>query len=454
MTEAARVRAADGDRRPLTAAFGIALRESSVRAGATRALLLPMTSAAALYTAHLELDALGASRFGVLTLLLAITLLLPFADLGVGAAVTNAVAVDSLPEARRVVAASLRLLAVASTAVVAIAAGLTASGLWSSLTGASAQEAPALGRDMFLVMALFALGLPLAVGGRILLAVDRYPLFLLFQACVPFITLGVVVSYRNSTAMTPFLLAPFAAQAAASLAGFTVACRHLRLGPLLLRKLVLTRSRRTARRIRAAAGPMLLVTIGLPLALQTDRLVLSHVSTRHALAQYAIVAILFVPSWSIISSAGLTLWPKFATAKAAISGKPVVAYRRAFMAFTAAGCVGAAAFLGFGPILTKAWAGSAGGGPLLWSAFAFLLAVQASHLPGGMFLTQPSELRFQARCIGLMCALNLPLSVGLASALGASGPVLASAVAVLGLQLVPARRRILRRPPAEVVAQC
>lgn len=390
----------------------------------------------------------------MLALLLAITLLLPFADLGIGAAVTNAVAVDSLPEARRIVAASLRLLAVAAAAVVLIAAGLTATGLWSTLTGASAQEAPALGRDMLLVMALFAAGLPLAVGGRILLAVNRYPLFLLLQGCVPFLTLGVVVWYRDSTAVTPFLLAPFAAQAAASLAAFTVACRQLRLGPRLLRDLVLTRSSRATRRIRAAAGPMLLVTIGLPLALQTDRLVLSHVSNRQALAQYAIVAILFGPSWSVISSAGLTLWPKFASAKAAVNGKPVAAYRRAFIAFTVAGCLGAGVFLGFGPILTKAWAGSTGGGPLLWSAFALLLAVQAAHLPGGMFLTQPSELRFQARCIGLMCALNLPLSVGLAKAIGASGPVLASAVTVLALQLVPARRRILRQSSAEVIAQC
>src|SRR5207244_3949096 len=108
-----------------------ALRNSMIRSGLARAVVLPITSVAALYTARIELGALGTSGFGILTLLLTITLLLPFADLGIGAAVTNAVAAHPARDRQHeVVAASLRLLLVAGVGVVAIAAGLTACNVW------------------------------------------------------------------------------------------------------------------------------------------------------------------------------------------------------------------------------------------------------------------------------------------------------------------------------------
>jgi hypothetical protein len=76
-------------------------------------------------------------------------------------------------------------------------------------------------------------------------------------------------------------------------------------------------------------------------------------------------------------------------------------------------------------------------------AFGGLLFVQAAHLPGAMFLTRPEGLRFQAWCVVGMCLVNVPLSIGLAGALGASGPVIASMVTVLVFQLLTARRLIL-----------
>lgn len=421
------------------------LRETSVRAGITRALLLPVTSAAALCSAHIELGALGRSGFGVLTLLLAITLLLPFADLGIGAAVTNSVA-GRLGSAQheRIIVASLRLLTLAACTLVMVAAVLSATGLWHGIMGVASREVPSLDRDMLLVVALFGLGLPVALGGRILLGLDRYPLFLAIQATVPVMTLGIVYWFRDSRVMTPFLLAPFIAQLLASLGALGIAVRHLRLQPGHLWAPSGGPRSAAHREIRKSAIPMMLITIGLPLALQTDRLVLSHASTRSALSQYAIVAMLYVPAWSVVSSAGMSLWPKFAGMSSDSGTTQVLAYRRAFRVFVLTGGVGAIALVAFGPLVTKEWAGSSGGGLALWGGFALLLLVQASHLPGGMFLTQPAGLRFQALCVTAMCIVNVPLSVALAKAVGSAGPVLASAVTILGLQLITARRRILR----------
>lgn len=417
---------------------------SPLRAGITRAILLPLTGAAALWTAHIEIAALGPRLFGVLALLLAMTLLLPFADLGVGAAVTNAVArANRRGDKHDVVTASFRLLLLVGGAIALVAGMIALAGGWAALTGISSQEAPQLDRDMFLVMLLFGLGLPLSLGGRILLGLDRYPLFLLLQASAAFGTLAIVLWYRDWETMLPFLLAPFVAQTLFMLAAFLVGCRQLGLGgraAAAFRR----RSTHAARvEIRSVAAPMLVITLALPLALQTDRLVLSHVSTRDALTEYAIVAILFAPLWSVLTSAGMTLWPRFAGLRSAAGA--VAEYRKALRMFAVAGAVGAVALALFGPLVAELWAGSTGASTTLWASFGLLMLVQAAHLPAGMFLTEPSGLRFQAVCVLAMSAVNLPLSLALAAAIGAPGPVLASALAVFILQFLPARRRILGR---------
>lgn len=450
MTEATGSQAAQGLSRNGSLARPRRMLSSPVRAGITRAILLPLTGAAALGTAHVELAALGPSLFGVLALLLAMTLLLPFADLGVGAAVTNAVAgANRHGDAHDVVTASFRLLLLVGGAVVAVAGMVALAGGWTALTGISSQEAPRLDRDMFLVMLLFGLGLPFSLGGRILLGLDRYPLFLVLQASAAFVTLAIVLWFRDSETMLPFLLAPFFAQTLFMLAGFFVGCRRLGLGGRA--SAAFRRSTHAARaEIRRVAAPMLVITLALPVALQTDRLVLSHVSTRDALTEYAIVAILFAPLWSVLTSAGMTLWPSFAGLRNATGA--VAAYRKALRRFAAAGAVGAIALAVLGPLVAGLWAGSTGASTALWAAFGLLMLVQAAHLPAGMFLTQPSGLRFQAVCILAMCAVNLPLSLALAAAFGAPGPVLASTFAVFVFQFLPAKRRIGRMQDDAVYA--
>jgi O-antigen/teichoic acid export membrane protein len=245
--------------------------------------------------------------------------------------------------------------------------------------------------------------------------------------------------------MTPFLLAPFVAQNLASFIALATALRLLQWRTPHLRSLFRSVGSNVHREIRHTALPMMLITVGLPVALQTDRLVLSHVSTRTELSHYAIVAMLYVPAWSIISSAGMSLWPKFAGMGRRTDEERVLSYQRAFRVFAFAGGAGGVALVALGPIVTRQWAGSDGGRWTLWCAFGILLWVQAAHLPGGMFLTQPSGLRFQAICVTTMCVVNVPVSVALAQPFGAVGPVLASAITILGFQLLTARRYILRR---------
>ncbi len=424
---------------------------TSLRAGGTRAALLPITSVATLISAHIELRALGASRFGILTLLLTITLLLPFADLGIGAAVTTAMATHARREREELLAASLRVLFAVAVAAIFVAAVLSLFDVWRRLLGLEAGEVPALNRDMLVVVTLFSVGLPLGVGARVLLGLDRFSTSIVVQALIPFLTLAIVYWFRNSHDVTPFLIAPFVGQIAASLITFGIALRLLRFPASALVARLIRSNRRPSGEIRKTAVPMMLITLGLPVALQTDRLVLSHVSTRSSLSQYAVVSMLYVPSWSIISSAGMTLWPRFARLRARGNLDERLSYDRAFRTFAGVGAVSGIGFVLLGPLITRVWAGQFGGSIFLWCAFAALLLVQAAHLPGGMYLTDPVGLRFQAMCVLAMCGVNLPLSVALAQPLGAVGPVVASTVTILCFQLTTARWLILRAGRAEVM---
>lgn len=419
-------------------------RDESVRAGATKALLLPITSVAALVVAHLQIAAVGVVGFGILTLLLTITTLLPFADLGVGAAVTNATSSGGDPNRmEQVVVASFRLLAVTAAVLLICGSALTTLRLWDDITGVRLAEVPNLNRDMFFVVALFCLGIPLGLGARILLGIGRYPLLLVMQASGSLIVLATVFGFRHSRSMTPFLLAPFFAQVMVAAAVMFVALRSIGLRPWALLRFRLARDLGVGREIATTAAPMFFISLALPFALQTDRLVLSHVSGRGQLSDYAIVSMLYLPTWAIISSAGMTLWPRFNMMRGNPGHDGRARYLRALKGFLALGATGAICLAMLGPFVTMLWAGRRGG-TALWLAFAILLIVQAGHLPAAMYLTSSTGLRFQALCVAGMCVANVPLSVWLAANLGAVGPVVASAVTIFCFQLLPGRRFVMR----------
>lgn len=189
--------------------------------------------------------------------------------------------------------------------------------------------------------------------------------------------------------------------------------------------------------ISATAVPMFVVMIGLPLALQSDRIVLSHRVAPAGLSEYSYVAQLYTPIWSVISVAGLALWPHFAAGNLT-AGALRKSWLTGVAVLSAAGVVAAAAFLLLSPFAVQ-WmsAGTARAGWSLLLAFAALLVVQSVHLTTGIMLISPEKLRFQAFCVVALVVANLPLSWVLAGRLGPAGAGLASAITVAVCQLIP-----------------
>ena len=68
-------------------------------------------------------------------------------------------------------------------------------------------------------------------------------------------------------------------------------------------------------RVFDTAWPMLIQMIALPLAMQSNRLILSHVSSVDELATYSLASQMFNPIFSVSIAASMALWPVFARAR-------------------------------------------------------------------------------------------------------------------------------------------
>jgi O-antigen/teichoic acid export membrane protein len=209
---------------------------------------------------------------------------------------------------------------------------------------------------------------------------------------------------------------------------------------------------RAIRGVRAVhiAGPMLVQMVALPIAMQTDRLLLSHLTAGPELAQYNLASQLYGLVLQTIAAAGITLWPIYARAR---SASRIESPLKPTLWFTVGGLsVGLLV-----AVLTPWLTGFISGGKIrldIWltSGFVVFVALQAAKYPVGMYMTDRRGLRFQVLPILIMVPLNLGISWALIGVVGAGGPIIGSAVSVALCQVVPnlwyvqhdlARRRLV-----------
>jgi O-antigen/teichoic acid export membrane protein len=183
------------------------------------------------------------------------------------------------------------------------------------------------------------------------------------------------------------------------------------------------------------AWPMLVQMVALPIAMQTGRLLLSHLGTVEQLAAYNLASQLFGIVLQTVAAAGIALWPVYAAARSAgrIESPAVPT-----LWFLLGGLVLGTGLAVISPLLVDFV--SDGAISLdLWMLVGFVVFVglQAAKYPVGMYMTDKTGLVFQVLPIVLMVPLNLGLSWWFIGTVGAAGPVLGSAVSVALCQLVP-----------------
>ncbi|MTB88010.1 polysaccharide biosynthesis protein [Aeromicrobium senzhongii] len=399
-----------------------------------------MSTGLGIVVTRLLIENYGVDSYAQYMLLVGLIALVPFADLGISASIINTVAGSddprNDPRVRGVLITCLRILAVSMMVILVITAVVTGSGVWESLLGDGLmpETGPAAAAACLVV---FAMTLGIGYGQRILIALGKNHIVVLLGLVQTPIVLTCIITMLllDIDAGGYLAIAAYGGIFVAAAIAMVMASRAL--APMLrlaYRDALRVRSVRGAR-VFDTALPLLVQMIALPIAMQSSRIVLSHVASRDELAQYSLAAQMFLPIVGVAMAAGVSLWPVFARERAANPSSISSPHAMALW-FGVAACVVGAMVAVASPWLAEI----ASGGQIrldaaLVAAFVVLVIVQAAKNPLGNFLTDARGLRFQAIMVTLMMPWNIVASVFLSMSLGAIGPVIASISGVMIFQL-------------------
>ncbi|SDE15532.1 lipopolysaccharide biosynthesis protein [Rhodococcus tukisamuensis] len=412
-------------------------KRALVRGTVYRIVGTPVVAALGLVNTAVIVRETGEAVFGLVSLVATVTLLFPFADLGIGAVVLNASA--SLLGAGRdahevdVIRRAYRVLFVVAAALVLVALAVMAVDGWGSLIGFS--SGPDDRWAITVAVVLFALTIPAGLGVRILIGIDRNQLAtLVLMSSAAFSLMLTLLLYACGVDGIWYALSALGGVLAGHLIGTAAALRLSGLGWSAFAP-VSDSSAHT--RLLEGSLWLFLVGVGLPVGLQTGRILLSHLSTPAELSEYALMAQMYGVGWSVLSTAGMAYWPVFVKRRGAAE-TTVRIWWRLTAAFTAFATIAAVGMTTLAP-----WVASIlSGGRIevsaaLALAFGVLLVAQSMHLPASVLLTRPNEARWQACWIAAMATASLGVGVVVAGPFGAVGVVCAAALGVLAAQVLP-----------------
>jgi O-antigen/teichoic acid export membrane protein len=398
-------------------------------------IAIPLSAALGIVVTRLVIEQYGTASYAQYALLVAIGNLLPFADLGIAASIVNASASARDPRRdellRLTLVSAMRVLSCSAAVVVSLAVLFGVTGSWNAILGEGLT--PGSG-PMAATLCLIVIGVTLLVslGERLLAGLGKYYIYVVISALqTPIVLITLFVSLKLGLDVGGYVaVIAYSATFVISVVALFLANRYVR--PTLSKAFRLALHLRTVRgaRFLDTAWPMLVQMVALPIAMQTDRIVLSHVSSLDDLAEYSLAAQMFTPLVGVVATAGMALWPVFARARAQGVTSEVSPTRMSLLFGVVAGGFVLAVSLAAGVLSELASGGTITLAAGLLLAFSALVILQAVKYPLGMYMTDARGLRYQAYMIVLMLPVNLGLSIALAKAIGPAGPVLGSAVGV------------------------
>jgi O-antigen/teichoic acid export membrane protein len=424
-----------------------------VQTAGLRLLTLPVTAGLSALSAAVAVHYAGERTYGYLSSIAQITFLIPFADLGLGAAVTRAVARMSTgpveyARALGLVHRTIQILTVVGLISAVVVAIVGVFHGWSTLFNAPARLASGVDRTASIALGVFFILLPLATGQRILIGQDRSALLVGLGTIPPAVNL-LFILVGGAAGVEPINLALGTTVASvltvAAYAGFAFLPSLRGIGIRTVISSVPHRSMTGS--VMRAAVPMLFSALGVAAAVQPGRIVLAAAGDASALAAYSLTFQLYLPLYSVIYMASTVLWPRFAVRH----DKRL--WQAANVLFTGLGFAAGVGIVVVGPWLVGVLSdGTIQLNITLVLSFAALLTVQGAHSTQSMLMTSATGLRVQAGFAVLAGVLALIVSVGLTPNLGAAGPALGASCGLLVGLVVPCflySRRILRNRVVE-----
>jgi O-antigen/teichoic acid export membrane protein len=403
---------------------------------------------ATLATSRLVLEHYGIAAFDAFALTLSLILLIPLQDLGMGAAITSSFAERGArdPHSVRTVLTATRVLLLSSLGLAAAAALLAAFGEWPRLLG------PASGSNLLVGIAVcvYAASFLPGLGQSMALGIERNHVIVLIQILWnPLMLVGAAMLVLTNTDGRWLVLVPAVAVLAVNLVTCSYAIRAAQFPWQRVLRALPRRRDFPGARIWSISGPMLMLTLCVPIMLQADRIVLSHVTPKAAVANYTVALQIFAPVSALLAAATRPLWPMWIKARA--RGERGPALGRVVAIF----CLGTAAVCIVLALISDPLGHLIGGhainlGFALPAAAALAITIQGAAMPVAMALRDAKGIRFIGLCTVLALPVNIGLSIVFAQRWGAPGPLLATAVTGVLIQTLPGLYYAYRREAAGV----
>jgi O-antigen/teichoic acid export membrane protein len=402
-----------------------------------RVIGTPVVAALSLINTAVIVRETGEAVYGLVALISTLTLLFPFADLGIGATVLSASAQltgpGRDPAAVDVIRRAYHVLCSVAAVIVVAALGVMAVNGWAYLVGFA--SGPSDRWAITVAACVFALTIPTGLGVRILIGIDRNPLAtLIFMSCPVFALAFTALLYVIDADGIWYAVSGLGGVVIGQAIGTALALRITGLGRSAFARVTPSATRR-----RLLAGSMWLFAVGVGLAAgtQSGRLVLAHLSTPVELSGYALMAQFYAICWQVVSTAALAYWPVFVKRRAATE-ETVRLWWRLTAALAGCAIVAMVCMASFGPWAAKVLSGGRiDVSPWLAMAFGVILLGQAIHLPTFVLLTRPDEARWQARWTMAMAVVSVAVGCLVAYHFGAVGVACAAALGIFAAQVLP-----------------
>jgi len=369
-------------------------------------------------------EGFGLTGLAVYSIVASIPTLLPFSDLGMGGTLTQFVANhpnDRHQIVRAYQSITIRVAIIAAFILVA-ALLLYATDTWPMILGIGDHNASAAAT---MVVILFAIGMPLSLGYRVLLGVQRNSMVVLLQSVSGVLGSSLVVILTMVDAPLPIVAsAPMFAGTVFSMLGTLICVRAL---PAKAEG-----SGDSDWHFDGSVALAFLVTaVSAPITFQIDRILLGNLSTASQLADYTAVFQIYGPANALVIAAGQALWPRFSALRRGRGDALAKSFLSNTALFASAGAMIGVGLVVLSPIIAQ-WstAGLADPSLDLRIFFALLITLNATLYPAGMFMVGGAAVRIQATCALITAIVKIVLAVTVFSTLGAAGMVASTLIAV------------------------
>lgn len=406
--------------------------------GGLRFVGLPVSAIGSVLTARITVEATGLDLYGQINMVAMLIQLLPIADLGAGASVTNAVSRmfdtdESRYAARVTYGSALVLLSWTTVALVCVVFVFTGTGVLQGVLGIDTNGYRLTGLPISLVLVIYFVAIPFGLGNGLLIGMGRSGTVAAAGITTPTIILGFT-AIASALQFSPFY---FALGPALGILGANVLMTYLGLRQLrwsasevfqvghhVTRSIVLG--------ILQTAWPMLLTSLTFAVIMHSHRIFLSHYATAAELSTYALAFQIFLPLWSVVRMASTVLWPEFSrdphNRRLWVMGNCLLTF---------AGITAAAGLIFAGPWLLRLMAGESREASSLFIALGILLIALSLNATQAVQLTRGVGLRLRAATAVLTAVVFLTVAPFATESGGSVGLVYATVVCYLVFQVAP-----------------